>query len=506
MQNGTGRPLGGLFLLLATILISCQSSKPRNEIVQPTPTQNDKLLFLGKPLEVSENKADKALCDEILGKIKDREADYEVWGIAAASQKTGKLVCGVEQHRLLSPASLEKLVTAAVALEKLGPDFIWETKIASAKPIAGDVLDGDLVLLGGGAPDFDSSELDLLAKAVRDAGIKRIAGDIVGDDSHFKGDQYGDGWVWNETQWYYGAGASALSYSGNEVKLNVSGGKPSDETGMLELSGSLKPNDGLEAIGVRRKFGTNEVYVWGRGSALSARIAVADPARFAAEILREKLQMLGIEIDGKAVSRDWTNSDSDAYKEVIAVQKSRPLKQIVREMNKNSVNLSAELLLRTLGKKFGDTAPDADPKITYLRGDDIAGAAVVEKWLSERRLADEGIAIHDGSGLSRLTRVSVETLVKLLMNQANTDKQGAFFDSLPKAGVDGTLEKRLQALRGRVSAKTGTMLYTNALAGYIDANGDTISFAIIGNDLTGSEEATKTIDEITSILSRRPGK
>src|SRR6185369_4170706 len=136
-----------------------------------------------------------------------------------------------------------------------------------------------------------------------------------------------------------------------------------------------------------------------------------------------------------------------------------------------------ELILRTLGKEQGSTAPDPDARKNRARGDDEAGSAVVRAWLSNNSVALEGLAFWDGSGLSRLDLVTPEATVRLLTAIARTNAATAFHDSLPMAGHDGTLAGRLSRMTGRIVAKTGTLTYDHSLSGYaLTPSGEVLAF------------------------------
>lgn len=489
-----------LVLLTSFLAISCVSQKKENEAAEPVSPISVSQVEAASPIEISRSPRDIARCDRIKRLVVQREADYEKWGLMAVSLNDGRAICALKPRDLFSPASIQKVLTAAVALENLKPDFNVRTSVYAGVPARNGRIEGDLTLYGRGAPDFDGAAMTKLIGDLKREGIVSVAGNIVGDESYFKGDGLGDGWTWNEAQWYYGAEASALSYERNQVNVRIRGGVPSVDSDLIRLEGSLKPVESVEAIGLRRKLGRNEVYVWGNGTNLDARIAVNDPARYAAGIFKEQLLKNGISVDGEALSADWTNpADPEELKELASVV-SEPLFTTIRRMNKDSVNIYAEFLIRAIGRKFGSSAPDKDPKITALRGNDLAGAAYIKKWIGEKFPAASRIAIHDGSGLSRLNRISPEILVRILIHAAKSPYQKPFTDSLPVSGRDGTLKYRLKRYSGRVFAKTGSVQYANSLAGYLNAADESIAFAIICNDETERNDSTATIDAIVAEL------
>ncbi len=453
---------------------------------------------LEKPLEISDKPADLKVCKNIDETIKQSEFSKARWGIIAISLNDGRVVCGREGQKLFNPASIQKILTSIVALDKLGIDYRWKTSVYGKSEIKNGTLDGDLILYGQGSPDFDDEQLNQLVRQLKQKGLKSIEGDIVGDESYFKGDNLGDGWTWNEAQWYYGAASSALSINQNQANVSIVNGKPKSDSKYVELSGEVQPIEDIEAIGLKRELGTNKVYVWGNGKNLNVKIAISNPALLSAKILKESLEKNGIAVNGDARSVDWRSEDKlnpeNAF-ELASVQ-SRTLAEIVHKMNKDSVNLYAELILKTLGKKFGDEAPDENPKMQKLRGDDAAGAAVIEKWLAEHNVATDEIAVHDGSGLSRLNFVTPESIGRALVFASQSKFADIFKNSLPVSGQSGTLRGRLGGVSGKILGKTGSITYVNSLAGFANTADETYAFVIIGNNITGKGNSAEIVDKI----------
>lgn len=457
---------------------------------------------LAKPLEISKKPADVSLCKEINKTIETSKFAQAHWGIIAISLNDNRIVCGIEAQELFNPASIHKLLTSIVALDKLGGDFTWKTSLYAKDEINNGIIEGDLILYGQGSPDLDDLGLNKLVKQLKQKNITKINGDIIGDESFFKGDNFGDGWTWNDLQWYYGAASSALSINRNQIKVTLQNGTPKADSKFVELSGEVKPIEDIEAIGLKRELGTNKIYVWGNGNNLNARIAINKPALLAAKILKEILIRNGIEVEGSARSLDWKSTDklnTETANEIASI-KSQTLAETIRIMNKDSVNLYAELILRTIGKKFGTEAPDEDPQMQKLRGDDSAGASVIKKWLNEQNIATNDIAIHDGSGLSRLDLVSPETIGRALVFASRSNFADILKNSLPVSGKSGTLRGRLGNVSGNILGKTGSITYVNSLAGFARSDAETLAFVIIGNNLTSEGNASETVDKIASDL------
>ena len=477
--------------------------RDKNTAEEPTFEVPKSDLDLTKPIEYSKSAEDLELCAQIKKTVEESEFKNARWGMIAISLKDGRAVCGIDAQKLFNPASIQKLLTSIVALDKLGADFRSKTSVYSANTIKNGILKGDLVLYGRGSPDLDNEALAKLASELKQKGIKKIEGDVIGDESYFKGDKLGDGWTWNEAQWYYGAAASALTINENKVTITLQNGNPKADSNLVELSGEVKPIEDIEAIGLKRELGTNKIYVWGNGKALNARVAVNKPALLAAKIFKETLEKNGIQVKGDAKTADWKSTNKlDAENATeIATLKSQTLRETIRKMNRDSVNLFAELILRNLGKKFGSEAPDDNPKMQKLRGDDSAGASLIKKWLGDKNIATNEIAIHDGSGLSRLDFVTPEAFTRALAFASNAEFSEAFKNSLPAAGRSGTLKGRLGNVSGKVLAKTGTITYANSLAGYAKSSGETFAFAIICNNETRKAESSVVIDKIATLLA-----
>lgn len=474
------------------------SETPEANFDVPTPN-----IDLAKPLEISQKPEDIQTAKSVDEIIEKSEFANARWGVLAVSLKDGRVIVGREARKLFNPASVQKILTSVVALDKLGADFRWETRVLAAKNIENGTLDGDLILYGQGAPDLSDEGIENLANQLKAKGLQKIKGSIIGDESFFKGDTLGDGWTWNELQWYYGAEASALSVNLNYTELNLQNGKPTAKTDFVQVSGEVKQPNGVESIGVKRELGSNKIYVWGEGNSLDVRVAVQNPALWSAKMLKDALAKKGVSIDGEARSTDWKTADKFDVSNAAELAKveSKTLGEIVRKMNKDSVNLYAELILRTLGKKFGETAPDENPKLQKTRGDDSAGASVVKKWLAENNISTDEIKIHDGSGLSRLDFVTPEALGRALIFAAQSKFAEVFRNSLPIAGTDGTMKGRLGNFAGKISAKTGSITYVNALAGYAKKADETIAFVIFCNNETRKADSSPIVDAIASKLA-----
>lgn len=473
-------------------------------------------------IAVSTAPADVVLAREIDRVIDESDAALARWGVFVMSLHDGRVIHSRNGDRLFTPASNMKIFTTAVALDLLGSDYRWRTSVYGQQAESNGTLDGDLVLYGRGAPDLDSKRgLQALADQIYQRGVRHVRGNIVGDESYFRGELYGSGWQWNDLQWYFGAAPSALSVDENSFEVTIA---PADKSGSsatvavspndnyVQLTNSTKTGerDAPTTIGIIRELSSNHLRVWGefpvRGRSFSAFLSIHDPALRAATLFRQTLIARGIRVEGEARSRDARVPETERYDPQKAVElatvDSQTLGAIVRKTNKESNNLYAELILRTLGKERGHTAPDPNPRKNRTRGDDAAGAAVIKWWLNSHGASTSALAIHDGSGLSRLDLVTPESAVRLLLAIAKLPAAGTFRDSLPIAGRDGTLRGRLLPESSRIVAKTGYLTYAQSLSGYaLTASGDSLVFSIMCNDGTGPGHPVRTIDQIAKLLA-----
>ena len=523
--------------LLAKIFLIILLAVPVLLLLRPlnTGTAKDKIQKeQPKPSAVSEKPASTQTTDlarRIDSAIDQSELAYARWGISFVSMSDGSTLYQRNADKLFSPASNMKIYTTAVALDLLGADYRWRTSVyANAQPDANGRVQGDLILYGRGAPDLvaqskddNQGSLAKLADALYARGVRNISGNLIGDESYFRGDPLGDGWQWTDLQWYFGAEASALSVNGNEVDVNfvpsskageASVVRVSDPEGYVTVENHMavgKPG-GRPTIGVHRGLSDNSIEVWGEFApgtkGFGARLSVHNPALWAAKLFLDALKTRGITVAGQTLARSSRVPQSQRFDPrqslELASVASGQLGEIVKRTNKESVNLNAELILRTLGRERGEIAalPEA---IGRERGDDEAGLAVIRVWLARAGIATSRLALHDGSGLSRLDLVTPETSARLLLAISKTASASVFRESLPISGRDGTLAGRLKTIIDRVSAKTGSLTYDNSLSGYLTTSGgEPFAFSIMCNDQTSRGESSRLIDEIVALVAAFP--
>jgi D-alanyl-D-alanine carboxypeptidase/D-alanyl-D-alanine-endopeptidase (penicillin-binding protein 4) len=373
--------------------------------------------------------------------------------------------------------------------------------------------------------------LDLMAQQVEQSGVRTVEGSVVGDDSFFLDEPYGRAWGWDDLQWSYGAPVSALTFNENAVELNITAdpsapGATAEEwapnVDYYTLDSTMKPVAAGDAAhpGLERRPGSMLVRAWGTAPAegLHARLAVEDPAQFTAAAFKEVLRRRGVNVNGGAVSAhkyplgigDFAGEQSQPLtllvrsdmvtvapalegRRVLAVHRSVPVAQDVTVINKASQNLHAELLLRLLGKVYG------------TNGSFAQGTRVLRQFLIGAGVDAGDFFLYDGSGMSVDNRVAPRAFTKLLTYAARQSWSPAWRETLPVAGLDGTLAWRFRnsPLKGRAWAKTGTLNEVNTLSGYLTtASGKTLAFSIMVNGCRpGSEAEAQAIDRIAEAIA-----
>jgi len=383
--------------------------------------------------------------------------------------------------------------------------------------------------------------LDLLAQQVVQSGVRQVEGSVIGDDSYYLDEPYGASWAWDDLQWLYGAPVSALTFNDNVVELtltadplaageNVAGGATRGQTiaawdpsveyyavdnSMVIASAGEAPHPGLD-----RRPGNRLVRAFGTAapSGMHAELAIDDPAEYTAAIFKEALRGRGVAVSGAATAAHRSSIVTGSFdaertvaikppptraapptvsaplegRRVLATRVSVPVAQDIMVINKLSQNLHAELLLRLLGKVHGSEGSFAE------------GARVVRQFLLSAGVDDNDFFFYDGSGMSMDDRIAPRALTKLLVYASRQNWGTAWRETLPVAGVDGTLSGRFRnsPLKGRISAKTGTLNESSALSGYLTtASGKTLAFSVMVNGhRPGSNAETQAIDKIVEAI------
>ncbi len=455
-------------------------------------------------------------------------------GIKVVSLDSGKILFEQNAEKYFMPASNMKNFTVSAALVKLTPNFRFVTSVyATAKPDANGVIKGDLTVYGRGDPSIAASfnngdyykGLENLAERIAQAGVKRIEGSLVGDESYFTGEPLANTWEWDDLQWYYGAEVSALTVNDNALDLTAKPGPAVGSFAAVTLSPgvpgiTVKGTVVTTAAGTKREIevykplgqnvfevsGSIPINDEGKLGNLGS-VAINRPALVFMTLLRQVLEKKGITITGQtrvvgAKERAILAVASSLPWIEIAKLESPPLGTIAAHTLKPSQNLYTELILRALGETLGDKT---FPKKTS----DQRGIGVVDKFLQEAEIREDSVIMWDGSGLSRHNLVTPAAIVKIYVYMNSHQYGNIWRDALPIGGVDGTLKNRLKnsAAMGNVRAKTGTIDQVSSLSGYVTtASGEKLAFSILLNGVVSQNLRQNTIDEIVLLLANYNGK
>lgn len=523
------------------------------QTVAPAPQSQTPQSQASQSSSVAQSESVESLASRIASHIAQPRFAPAAWGVKIVSLDSGKLIFEHNPGKYFNPASNAKLYTAAVALDRLGADFRIRTSLYSkTRPDISGTIKGDLIVYGRGDPTMIATADDgdyfkpfePLINHLVNAGVRRIEGDLVGDESYFASPPIGSGWEWDDLQEYYGAEVSALTINDNALDLFV---KPADRVGlpcrvttgpsvsfvtlMNRTQTALK---GTEArIAVYRPVGENIIYVSGRLPADSkgyrGSVSVHNPAGLFAHLFKEALARRGIIVTGRARTIDWK------YREVTPVDfaklmelgfvESLPLKEIVRDTLKPSQNLYAQLLLLQVGAHQGVKNASHGPDATASgSGGSIAqsnsqtslaqapanhltteqlGIQTMSEFLAEAGIKKGDVLLEEGSGLSRKDVITPNATIALLTYMNRHRHREDYLAGLPIAGVDGTLQNRMKGTvaAGNARAKTGSLRYVYTLSGYVTtAAGERLAFSILLNNYYNTDQTTSPRNDIDAIV------
>ena len=481
-------------LLCCALLYGCGTSSTI-EVLPPAPP---------KPSE-----AVQRLQAKIAATLNDPLIASSNVGVKIVSIKTGEVLYEKDAEKLYHPASTMKLITAATALVKLGPNYRFHTTLYTDRLEDSQIL-GNIYFKGRGDPVFDSGDLEKIAERLVEIGTKNLQGDIMVDETYFDDIRWGKGWMWDDGPiGGYFSHLSALTINHNGVLVRISpGSKVGDPvsvhldppTQYMKIVNEATTVGASEEVRVKlkRKNGSVEENVLMIDGAMAIgqaemnrRVDVLDPALYCGTLLREMLAERGVTLQG-------TVRYGEVPEEAIVITEhiSPPLSRILWEMNKPSDNLIAELLLKTIGAEIKG-APGTGEK----------GLQTINEFLGEIGVDRGHYTLADGSGGSRYNLVTASLLTDLLVYMfRNFAVMPEYLASLPVGGVDGTLAWRMGGMKaeGVLRAKTGTLRGITTLAGYtVTADEEIVAFSILVSNYRGSANPHRALqDKIGDILTR----
>ena len=428
-----------------------------------------------------------------LGSVLRAHTRGGTWGVIVTSVTRGDTLYAFNADVLLKPASIMKMMTTGLALERLGPDYTIKTQVLRDGRTTGDVLDGNLYLRGAGDPTLSlrfwqgESPMDALARQIAGAGVRRVRGDIVADESAFETERIPVGWKSSYLMSAYAAPVSALSLNENLVWIVA---RPENGQAVVDLD---PPSTAIPVTSTVRVVGGSGGRIVARrtadGIAVSGTIGsrsaprryslvVQEPPTFAAGALAASLQKAGVAVEGR-VRAGSTPRNAEQVAEI----HSLPLAHMVSYMNRESINHFAELLFR-------DAAREKDAQSSSK----VALAALRDFLGTKTGARPTDVRVTDGSGLSEADSITARSMVHLLAYAHRAPWGSVFHASMPVAGESELMRRRMRSTpaHGNLHAKTGTTNTVAALAGYVTAlNGEVLAFTFIynGNDRSNAKHA-----------------
>ena len=382
------------------------------------------------------------------------------WGVLIVNPRTGDTVYSKNAGKLFMPASNMKIITSAVSLTLLGPEYRYRTTFLTDGEVRDSLLDGNLLVIGRGDPTVSdrmrgtaTTVMDALADSLRAHRIRQISGSLARVGNAFPDSIYGYGWEWDDLGEYYGAGVDELIFNEGMAPTKL---RPPPDTARDSLySGPAK-----------------------------------NPAKAYLDAFHDALVRKSIRMDG--VVRD-SILPTPFKMDTLFVLISPPLREILPALMKQSQNQIAEILLRTIGLERGGL------------GTADSARKIVGQQLLTWGVQPDGFVIRDGSGLSDQDLLTPETIVRVLDRIQRDTAFAAYYNAMPIAGVDGTIDTRMKGTpaEGNVHAKTGTLAKARTLSGYVTtADGERLIFSILANNTTTpGSTVTRVIDEIAIALA-----
>ncbi len=434
------------------------------------------------------------------------------WSLFAKYADNDQVIIAQNENYSLAPASGLKVFTSSAALEILGEDYRFKTRLYfDGQIIKGSILKGNIYIVGGGDPTLGSDLVDgnmplekLLqswVKAVKEKGINRVEGSIIADDLLFEGNPISDSWDYGDMGNYYGAGSHALTINDNLYKVFF---KPGKNVGSEAMVIRTEPNiDGLTFSNYMKtgKEGSGDNgYIYSapfqfnavlRGTIpmgvkeFSIKGSIPDPALFAAQAFSKAL----IESNIKVKNKPQKLENKIEYKEqnLITTTLSPKVKDIVYIVNKRSFNLYTEMLLRAIGLK------------QKKEGSIEKGVEALEEYFSSNGIDIDGLHLYDGCGLARTNTITTKMMTEVLGLEYKSKSFNSFYKSLGVTGDPNDISYYVNYGKGTELAfnghiKSGLITRVRSHSGYIkDLKGRTIIFSFIANNYTGG---ASTIDKI----------
>jgi D-alanyl-D-alanine carboxypeptidase/D-alanyl-D-alanine-endopeptidase (penicillin-binding protein 4) len=442
-------------------------------------------------------------------------------GIQITRLSDGKTLYARNADHLFVPASNTKLFTTALALTRLGPDYRFKTSVIAE--------DENLVLIGRGDPSMSARQypyskepsdgnplqaIEEFADQLVGGGLKKVQGDVIGDDTRYPWIPYPAAWSIEDRIWEYGAPVSALTLNDNRIDVVISPGTMEGDPAFISIKPAFElftiqnrvvtTASGKREIFVHEGFDSTEIVFDGTipiaDSGETNQLAIPDPALFASQALRDALIRRGVDVHGRSAARHrYAGQQAEPLTgQELASRVSPPLIELLQVIDKVSQNLHAEIMLREVGA------------IRRNDGTAKAGLAELHDFLAEAGISETEYYFADGSGLSRMNLVTPSAVTKLLTYMYAMPHREQWMGLLPVGGEDGSLRYRFKGHpeARAIQAKTGSLSHVRALSGYAEsARYGNVAFSIILNNYLAKDvEVSSFLDNIGLKLIPRSAK
>jgi len=447
-----------------------------------------------------------AATDEVVGGI---------LSVAVFDVETGQQVYGFNDKKLLTPASILKVVTTNVALDQFGPDFKFKTVLGYNGSIEDGTLYGDLIIKGFGDPTFGTDRfgeefhykniLKKITESLISKQINGIKGNIIVDASHYNTQLISPKWLWEDIGNYYGAGVGGFNFNENKFDIYFKSEREGTETEIVATKPNFLNVDIVNEVFAGAPNSGDNAYVFGaplsksqfvRGTVppfedkFKIKAALPNPALTFAELLKDHLSKTGIFCKG--IAKGYYNSKKGIhFKENIAQFYSPQLIDIINETHKKSINLYAEAMLKLQSSSCSINNTDGN------------SLGAVGNYLLNKGFQKNEFVIYDGSGLSPLNKITSNLMAKLLSQIANNNNFELIYNSLSIAGNDSKGGYLTNMLKGTIAAnnlrgKSGYVTGARSYAGYVENKSNKmLAFTVIANNYTCSNSKMKSyLEEI----------
>ena len=371
--------------------------------------------------------------------------------------------------KAMNPASVMKLITTYAGLELLGPSFVWKTGFYTGGTLRGEVLDGDLIIKGSGDPKLTQEQLWLALKALRARGVHEIRGNLLLDRSSFDTNGYDPAKFDGDPLRAYNAGPDALLINFKAFALTFAPDEAGSAVNVSAEPRGLPVRSAVKLVpGACAEFraGPVKAKIDANGIALAGNYAAScgvktwwlhpyelSHVQYAAVVLRQLWTDTGGTLAGEV--RDGA---VPAGAKPLFEAESASLAELTRDINKFSNNVMARQLFLTLSAETLKLAGQAE-----------RSARAVKTWLAEKKLGGEELVMENGSGLSRIERVSAGTLGRMLVAAYRSPVMPEFIASMPLVAYDGTMRRRMKTrdIAGQAHIKTGSLNDVRSIGGYV---------------------------------------